>query len=365
MQSIEKLKLMEVGERIKAVLSGRRPDRVPWTIYSMLLPRGKFEREMRDMGLGIVSGCSVCKSSAPNVRVETRTEGDYVYATYHTPVGKASSVIRTGLKFQSPGGSAIVEHLVKGIDDIKVLKFMIEDTVYEPDYENYGQLEDEIGSDGIVTSGIGYTPLMEIIINQMGFKTFATMLFRHPEAVEELVEVLGRKQTEALRILADSPVEIVSLGDNIDGVFVSPHLFEKYLLPYYNEYSSLLKGKGKVVMSHMDGRLRVLKDLIAKTKLDVIEAFTPPPMGDLPLKDARSAWRDKVIWINFPEEILLRSADEIRNFTVHLLEEIAPGDGFIIGITEDINPEHFRKGIRIVTETIFKYGNLPIIPPLR
>ena len=354
---------MEVGERIKAVLSGGQPDKVPWTIYSMLLPRGHLERKMRDMGLGIVGGCGLCKTSMPNVRVETRTEGDYVYTTYHTPVGEASSKIRTGLKFQSPGGSAIVEHPIKGIEDIEVIRYMFEDVVYEPDYDSYGQLESELGVDGVITSGIGYTPLMEIIINQMGFKTFAMTLVRHPEAIDELVEAFGRKQIELLKILADSPVEIIGLGDNIDGVFVSPSLFEKYLLPYYNKYAELLRGK--VIMSHMDGRLRVLKKLIANTKLDVIEAFTPPPMGDLPIREAKEAWGDKIIWMNFPEEIFLRSADEIRNFTIGILEDIAPGDGFIIGITEDINPDHFGKGMEIVTETIYEYGNLPIRPPLR
>jgi uroporphyrinogen-III decarboxylase len=356
---------MEAGERVKVVLSGGQPDKVPWTIYSMLLPRGNFERRLRNMGLGIDGGCALYKTSMPNVRFETRTEGDYIYTTYHTPVGKASSKIRTGLKFQSPGGSAIVEHLIKGTEDVKVLKFIIEDTVYEPDYGNYRQAEEELGIDGIIIGGIGYTPLMEIIINQMGFRTFALMLVRRPEVIDDLMEAFDKKQMELLKILADSPVEIVSLGDNIDGVFISPRLFEKYLLPYYNKYADILKEKRKIVMSHMDGRLRVLKGLIAKTKLDVIEAFTPPPMGDLPLREAKEAWKDKVIWLNFPEEVFLRSGEEIRSFTIDLLEEIAPGKGFIIGITEDINPDHFTKGMSIVTETIYKYGVLPIRPPLR
>ncbi|MBO3804068.1 MAG: hypothetical protein JTT11_09430, partial [Candidatus Brockarchaeota archaeon] len=95
-----------------------------------------------------------------------------------------------------------------------------------------------------------------------------------------------------------------------------------------------------------------------------IEAFTPPPMGDLPLREAKDAWKGKAIWVNFPEEVFLRSAEEIRRFTIGLLEEIAPGDGFIIGITEDINPDHFRKGMETVTRTIYEYGDLPIRPPL-
>lgn len=355
---------MNVGERVKIVLAGGLPDKVPWLVYSNHLPRGNFERRMRDMGLGLDVRCSVYKASMPNVRVENRTQGDYVYTTYRTPVGEVSTRTRTGLKFQFSGGSWTVEHPVKETGDIKVLRFMVGDTVYEPDYDNYRQLEEDLEGDGIVTVGSDYTPLMKIIIRYMGFRTFAVMLRRNPEVIAELIEAIDEKYMEMYRIIADSPAKIVRIGDNIDGVFVSPSLFEKYCLPHYNKYADILKERGKIIISHMDGRLRVLKDLIARTKLDAIEAFTPPPMGDLPPKEAKESWGDKIIWMNFPEEIFLRSPDEIRNFTVSLLENIAPGKGFIISITEDIHPDHFRKGINIVTDTLYKYGSLPIRPPL-
>ncbi|MGQ9515552.1 MAG: uroporphyrinogen decarboxylase family protein [Thermoproteota archaeon] len=355
---------MDPGERVRAVLAGELPDKIPWIIYSNHLQRGTFERKLRRMGLGLDVRCSVYKTSMPNVRIESRKEGECIYTTYHTPVGKVSSKTRTGLKFQFTGGSAIVGYLVKEPRDVKVLEFIIEDTIYEPYYENYSQLEEELGGDGVVVVGSDYTPLMKIIIRYMGFRTFALMQARNQELISELVSLIDRKYEEMYKIIADSPAKIVNVGDNIDSVFVSPKLFENYCLPYYNKYCDILKGRGKIVMSHMDGRLRVLKDLIARTKLDVIEAFTPPPMGDLPLKEAKESWKDKVIWINFPEEVFLRSADEIRKFTLNLLEEIAPGRGFIIGITEDIHPDHFKKGMSIITETLHKYGDLPLKVPL-
>lgn len=355
---------MEVAERVKTVLTGRLPDRIPWLIYSNHLPRGSFERKMRDMGLGLDIRCSVYKASMPNVRIEERTQGDYVYTTYHTPKGELTTKVRTGLQFQFPGGQWVVEHPVKGDGDIGALKFMIEDTVYEPDYDYYKQLKEDLGDDGIITVWSDYTPLMKVIVRYMGFRTFALMSRRKPEVISELVETIDRKYMEMFRIIANSPAEIVRIGDNIDSVFVSPALFEKYCLPYYNKYADVLKGSGKVVISHMDGRLRALKDLIAKTKLDAIEAFTPPPIGDLPPREAKEAWGSKVIWMNFPEDVFLRAPGEIRSFTISLLEDIAPGDGFIISITEDIHPDHFRKGISVVTETLQKYGALPIRPPL-
>ncbi len=50
----------------------------------------------------------------------------------------------------------------------------------------------------------------------------------------------------------------------------------------------------------MDGRLGVLRDLIARSPVDVVEAFHPPPMGDISLGDALEAWPGKAIWVGFP-----------------------------------------------------------------
>lgn len=356
---------MEIEERVKTVLSGGIPDKIPWLIYSNHLPRGKFEREMRNMGLGLDIRCRVYRSYMPNVRVEEKRDGSYLYTIYRTPYGDLSMTTRIGLKFQLPGGSWIAKHPVKGVEDVRALEFIIEDTVYEPYYEDYKQIKEDLGGDGIVTVSADYTPLMKIIVRYMGFKTFALMLKRRPDLIEDLVEKIDRKYEEMYKIIADSPAEIVRVGDNIDSALISPKLFEKYCLPYYNKYAAILKERGKIVISHMDGRLKALKDLIAKTKLDAIEAFTPPPMGDLPPREAKEAWRDKIVWMNFPEAIFLQDEDSIKKYAIRLLEEIAPGVGYIISITEDIHPKHLRKGIRIVTEVLSKYGTLPIKTPLK
>jgi hypothetical protein len=79
----------------------------------------------------------------------------------------------------------------------------------------------------------------------------------------------------------------------------------------------------------MDGRLKALKDHIAKTRLDVIEAFTPPPMGDLPINEALNMWRGKVLWINFPSTIstlMGPSPQNVKKYLIDLLEQTIPGE---------------------------------------
>jgi uroporphyrinogen-III decarboxylase len=354
---------MDIEERVKAVLNGQMPDVIPMLIYSNHLPRGKFERYLRNLGLGLDVRCSVYRAYMPNVRIEERRVGNHLYTVYYTPQGNLSMVTRVNLKFQLAGGSWIVEYPVKNVNDVKALKFMIEDTVYEAYYDEYSQLKDDLEGDGVVTVSSDYTPLMKIIVRYMGFKNFALIYKRRQNVIDDIIQAIDEKYVEMYKIIANSPAEIVRIGDNIDSTFISPALFEKYCLPYYNKYSRILRARGKKVISHMDGRLKILKDLIAKAELDAIEAFTPPPVGDLPIKEAKEAWGNKVIWINFPETIFLDGPERIKSFTINLLEEAAPGDRLIIGITEDVPPEYLKVGLKSLVETIHEYGRLPIKLP--
>lgn len=351
---------MNARDRVRAVLDGDTPDRIPQLIYSNFLPRGSFERRLRNMGVGLDVHCSVHKTDSPHVRQESRTEGDYEITDIITPMGNLRSKSRINMTFQNPGGRWRVEHAVKSVEDLEVLNFMIEDMTYQPDHDNYARLESELGGDGVVTVGTSRTPLMHLIVYFLGYRTFAVMLHRHRKALDETVAIADRSFTEICSIVAESPAEIVWVPDNIDEVLMPANLFEKYCLPYYQKYTTILQKRGKKVISHMDGRLKSLKGLIGKTKLDAIEAFTPPPMGNLPISEAREAWPGKVLWLNFPQVVFLETREKIREFTLHLMKEMGDGSGFIVGMTEDIHPDHYRKGMVALTSTLHRNGRLPL-----
>ena len=104
--------------------------------------------------------------------------------------------------------------------------------------------------------------------------------------------------------------------------------------------------------------------LIARTKLDVIEAFTPPPIGDLPLEEARTAWKGKVIWANFPATAYLEAwLEGVERETIGMLNSAAPGDDFLLGVTEDIGDilsVDYEEVLKAITTTAMKHGVYPI-----
>ncbi|MGQ9555745.1 MAG: hypothetical protein ACUVWR_16725, partial [Anaerolineae bacterium] len=89
--------------------------------------------------------------------------------------------------------------------------------------------------------------------------------------------------------------------------------------------------------------------------LPVIEAFTPPPMGDVSVAEAKAAWPDKVVWVNFPGSYFLEPAEVIEEYTMGLLEEGAPGGRLVIGCTEDYPYSEFEKTFTAIGKAMARY----------
>jgi len=364
---------LNIKERIMAVLHGERPDRIPWTTYSVFLPRGTMGRELRNMGLGIIEVVQVHTEETPNVQVEQKVTGDIVKTFFHTPVGTISQKERTKLPFsgvdwlggllRSLGhnqGVWIMEHMFEDVSDYEVLRFIVEDTVYHPRYDDYKEVERSLEDDGVIFAATGHSPLQKLLLDYIGYQTFAVELYKHPHEFEKLLDAVDRKQDELYKVMANSPAELIWCGDNINGVVTSPKLFEKYVVPFYRKQVDRLHRKDKILAVHMDGRLASLKGLIPEGKVDVVEAFTPPPMGDLPPNEARETWGDdQTIWINFPESVALQGADAVKKRTSEILKSIAPGDNFLIGVTEDIPPELLGQTLKAMGQTLLKREKYP------
>jgi hypothetical protein len=355
---------MRMKERVTEALTWGQPDYVPWIPKKGHTPRDpEILKRLLDLGMGISYAMGVQKQSSPNVTSETRTSGDYRVTTYHTPVGEVSQKWRINLPREGGerGDTWIVERPIKGPDDYKVVKFMVEDKVHEPNYVDVPPLMEEVADHGVVQTSTGYTPLMQLIVHYMGFRRLVIELKRRREMVEDLIHAIDDNMEESIKVVARSPAQIVNVGDNIDGVLVNPPLFRRYCIPFYQKYSEILHTGGKIVQSHMDGRLNCLKELLPETGLDVIQAFTPPPMGDLSIGEARACWGENLaIWVNIPEVIFYRTPSGVKDFIRDLLRQGSPGRGLAFGITETVPPAQRDAGLEAVTRMVMEFGRLPV-----
>ena len=113
------------------------------------------------------------------------------------------------------------------------------------------------------------------------------------------------------------------------------------------------------MMVHMDGRLDNVKHLIPRTPIDIIEAFHPAPMGDLPLDEARQLWHDKVIWLGFPSSSFQAGPQATIAHMLSLLKEVAPGDRFAVEMSTE--NQISNENLRALT-SVLERVELPITP---
>jgi uroporphyrinogen-III decarboxylase len=268
-----------------------------------------------------------------------------------TPVGDVWQTLQpdtTGYE----GNTWIIEHFIKEPEDYRVMEYYIRDAVFHDNYETLRELIRRVGGDGLVYVRVAKSPIQEILYQMMGIERFSLHLYDHPDLIDSLHAVMLERYEELFELAAGSPVEILLLGDNITSDMVSPDRYEKYLMPIYARAKHHISGTDKKLAVHMDGHLSTLKDLIAQSQIDIIEAFTPPPMGDLSLEQARAIWPGKALWINFTSSMHIASPESIASHTRQLLREAGDARGFAIGVTEDAPPEALEHSLETISRVI-------------
>jgi uroporphyrinogen-III decarboxylase len=364
---------MTQNERFLIALRGGRPDRIPWACnfdhwLGVNKARGTLPKEFegvsrndicRAIGAAIWARCGVFKVETPNVKVTSREEGDSLITTYETPVGSIWTRHQTAPDFTR--AQFLKEHAVKTSQDIEVQKFIIQDEVLAPQYDSIIEAERSAGDDGIALTGVGYSPFQGFMIRMAGWVNGIYLLHDYPKQVEELLEVIEHKALEACRIAADSPAQVIAIGDNMDARTTSPRYYERYLIPWYRKAAAILHAKSKIVESHYDAPLRALLPLIPQTGLDVIEAVSPIPMGDCTMGEAYRALRPRVaIQGGVPAVLVLRSstAQELKDFIIQVLREVQPGDGFVLGMADNVPPDANFDLVKTIAPIVEQHGRL-------
>ncbi|HEX9017166.1 MAG TPA: hypothetical protein VF960_14345 [Chloroflexota bacterium] len=356
---------MEFLERIWATLEGGTPDMVPYAPYDNLVPRGSFERSLRNLGMGLCARRSGIWSESPNVRVERRTEGNILRTIYHTPKGQVSTAYTTRHDRLSDSGSVQIEWLIKEPADFEPVIFMIEDTVHHRDDAFEANVVRDFGDDGIVR-GAAVHPPYDSSENYFGLANWIYFQRDYPEQFARLLDALERREARLFPLAAESKLKFVGFG-SVSGSY-SPADYAKYTLPFYQKYVPLFAERGKICAIHAHAsNLVVYEDMIKDTGCPVVEAFTPPPVGDLPIAEARRVLGpDTVIWVNFPETVFYDGKDAVARYTRDLIESDPQRNRLVIGftemglfgITDAYTEKAFKDGFLAIAETINEYGRV-------
>ncbi|MBI2951374.1 hypothetical protein HYY27_04725 [bacterium] len=357
---------MTCAERIEAIFRGEMVDRVPFALKGWRVPPCRAERALRNGGMGIVDNRPVYSTRSPNTETETLSFSAngiaYERVTVKTPRGVLSSVHRRMGGEKTEGTSWLIEPIFKGPEDYAAIEFMIRDRRYAPAYEGFLKAQAQMEGEAFFKTGAPGAPLHTVMYSVMGLETFSIEWAERRDRVMALCEAMAENQREVYPLVARSPALVVQCGGNYSSEVLGKQRFVEHVLPHWEEVGAVLHEGGKLLGCHLDANNRLWAGEVGASALDWIEAFTPAPDTDMTVADARAMWPGKTLFINFPSSVHLDPPERIAEATKQMLREAAPGERFIVGITENVPENRWRESFSTILETVNRYGTLPIRP---
>lgn len=300
-----------------------------------------------------------------NVEVAVRHDGLDILTDYITPIGTVSSRHRRTPELDAAGIRAMeVEKFIKRPEDYDVVMYIVENTEYIPCYEAYEKYDQEIGDRGLPIVSTGDGPFHTFLENYAGYGIGYYDLADYHDKVERLLKVMTQKHREELwPVIAESPAELILHGAHYDTQTTPPRMFEKYITPYLQEFSTLLHEHGKTLAHHADSDSSHILNHFKDAGYDMVECFTTAPLVPCTMKAARDTWgTDMIIWGGIPSILLEDSVpeEEFESYMAELFSIIAPGDAFILGVADNVTAQGLLSRVERVRELLEEHGKYPV-----
>ncbi len=354
--------MMANRERVLAVLDGRPPDRIPWIprlqiwhtarLKTATMPpefAGMTLRQVeRALGVGTPAREGrVFRVEYDGVEVEVKRAGNESVLEYRTPVGtvRQRRVLPDTLAAVGIGESE-VDYFLKSPEDYDALEYLAEHTRYVPTYEAYLAYERDIGDDGYPMVAAGDCPFHHFLRQLAGYERGYLELVDQPQRVERLLALMTQLDRGRLwPVLEHSPARLILHGVH---------------------FSSQMTPPPKRLVMHADNDTRLILPDLKAAGYDMLECFATAPLTQTTLAEARAVLgTDVAIWGGVPSVLLEPDStpeDEFERYMAELFDVIAPGDRFILGISDNVMPEADIRRIARITELVAHRGRYPIRP---
>lgn len=368
-------------ERVLAIMDGKSPDQIPWLprleiwhtarVKTGTMPQeyaGYSLRQLeRAVGVGNPArGGRIYRMERPGVETLVHRNGRESVLEYRTPVGSVRQrrVLTETLAAVGIGASE-VDYFLKRPEDYDVLEYVAEHTQYVPAYETYLAYEQEVGDDGFPMVTAGDCPFHQFLRQFGGYQQGYLEMYDHPAKLERLMTVMTQVERERLwPVIEASPARIILHGAHHSSHMTPPPLYRQHIAPFYRELSARLHARNKRLVMHADNDTRLILHDLKAAGYDMLECFATAPLVNTTLAEARAALgTDVIIWGGVPSVLLEQESTpeaEFERYMDDLFRIVAPGDAFILGVSDNVMPDADIRRIARITQLVNERGRYPI-----
>ena len=365
---------MTERERLLKVLKGETPDRVPWFAdlghwfraesgqQWDLFKISNCTKEIADLHREVKAGWYVEVGSLHEEKYEDgvfrekEIIGDRAIERFITPLGD----IYMERKWSPVSFSwDVTKHMVKNMNDLEILLYAINRKKILPKYETWEDMEQIGGDIGIGFPSLGYTGLGSLMSYYMGVQNTIYALFEEPEIMKQYIETYNKKHLELVDLYCKSPAPHVFFTDNLSSDVQPPDIFREYSFNHYKAIAEHLHEAGKTVSTHIDGMLNGIIGVTAEAGIDIADACTPKPTGDLtPIEMRKQAGNNIILMGGISPTMWLPDTSE-KDFITHVREWLdlrKINSRLVQSAGDQVPPGTEIKRINLVYDIVEEYG---------
>jgi len=284
-----------------------------------------------------------------NVSVDIKIKRQGMLAEYQrsidTPAGTLTSAFKIGKAGQDYGISPNYHHLeypVKEMADLEKVKYLLPDPV-NLDIRSYFNNSNLFGENGVVffrpcagvdhfmADAFGLENLFMLYLDDRDFFLTAFSFF------------LGYYQNLLKFSLENGVKNIFESWYNFSlSSGWSPKMYREVVLPAIKSNLELIHQYDGCMFFYDDGKMQeILPDLVA-LGVDLVETLTPPPIGDVDMRLAKSIARGKTCLkgnIDIVNVLLLGTPDLVETKVAELMAACKGGGGFVLSTSDSIRDQ--------------------------
>lgn len=343
---------MSIRERLLGALGGEVVTHPVYVVYDAFIPNPTVDWEwLFSLGLGRVNHAFVVEERHPNCEiVETKAmEGGLERrdVTIRTAGGELHEYyLGSSSKGVLPWR---MEHFIKTPADYRLMTRALEGSTYRPTDRAFDESEAAIGDRGITIAHVDRTPFQKIQIDFAGIEAFSFHLADEQPELLELLGLMNHLKLDEFACVARSKARFVKLWENIGIDAVGPHAYRKHIVPVYEGINAVLRGSGKRLMVHYDGKIRLIAREIARLGFD-LDSLTPEPEGDMEPAEARKLWPESFFWLHPSLTWFSLPRDELAARIRAMARDAGPRR-YCFELSEGVPPT-WREGVPVVLQEL-------------
>jgi len=197
------------------------------------------------------------------------------------------------------------------------------------------------------------------------YEGFSADLYERPEEIHAQALAKSDSAVARGRAMRAAGADFVNLVSDVafnGGPFISPLMFNEFIIPYMHRHIPVLKAEGLYVIQHSDGNLMPILDAWISSGMHMLHSLDP--MAGMDMAEVKRRTYGTVALMGNVQCNLLQDGPEelIRASARYALHHGAPGGGYVFSSSNTIFPGMPLRHYEVMLEELAAYRQEQTVP---